>query len=193
MEEAFNEQRHALQVTEREHQEKNFNLKLINNNINDLISKIDQLLDENRQLKMRINEAEVALNATKMETLKVNLEAALNQKQLNEQVLLECRNTMSECEQRLQLQERTRMQNEHLMHPLRDKLESSRLAEQEYRLYFEQCQAELNACGVDETFLTEKPDEKIDVGQKGPLCPTCSRETVYLSEESYFFKLSDDK
>ena len=104
---------------------------------------------------MRINEAEVALNATKMETLKVNLEAALNQKQLNEQVLLECRNTMSECEQRLQLQERTRMQNEHLMHPLRDKLESSRLAEQEYRLYFEQCQAELNACGVDETFLTE--------------------------------------
>ena len=155
LEEAFNEQRHALQVTEREHQEKNFNLKLINNNINDLISKIDQLLDENRQLKMRINEAEVALNATKMETLKVNLEAALNQKQLNEQVLLECRNTMSECEQRLQLQERTRMQNEHLMHPLRDKLESSRLAEQEYRLYFEQCQAELNACGVDETFLTE--------------------------------------
>ena len=45
-------------------------------------------------------------------------------------------------------------------------------------------------CIPDETFLTEKPDEKIDVGQKGPLCPTCSRETVYLSEESYFFKLS---
>ena len=45
-------------------------------------------------------------------------------------------------------------------------------------------------CTPCETFLSEKPDEKIDVTQKGPLCPTCSRESVYLSEESYFFKLS---
>jgi len=155
LEGAFNEQRHALQVEEREHQEKNFNLKLIDNNINELNSKIKQLLDENNQLKMRINEAEVTLNATKMETLKINLEAALNQKQVNEQVLLEHRNAMSESEQQLQLQERTRMQNEHLLHPLRDKLEASRLAEQESRLYFEQCQAELNACGVDEALLFE--------------------------------------
>ena len=151
----FNAHRSSLQVTESEHQEKNFNLKLINNNINELNSKINQLLDEERMLKMRINEAEVTLNATKMETLKVNLEAALNQKQLNEQRLLECRNAMSECEQQLQQQERTRMQNEHLLHPLRDKLEASRLSEQESRLYFEQCQAELNACGVDEALLSE--------------------------------------
>ena len=155
LEVTFNSHRNALQSTESAHQEKNFNLKLINNNINELNSKINQLLDEERMLKMRFNEVEVTLNATKMETLKVNLEAALNQKQLNEQRLLECRNAMSECEQQLQQQERTRMQNEHLLHPLRDKLEASRLSEQESRLYFEQCQAELNACGVDEALISE--------------------------------------
>ena len=78
-----------------------------------------------------------------MEALKANLEAALDHKQLREQALAAARNTMSECEQALLQQERSRMQNEQLLHPLRDQLEASRLAEQEARLYFEQCQAEL--------------------------------------------------
>ena len=45
-------------------------------------------------------------------------------------------------------------------------------------------------CTPCETFITEKTDEHPELAQKGPLCPTCNRETVYLSEESYFFKLS---
>jgi chromosome segregation protein len=47
------------------------------------------------------------------------------------------------------------MQNEQLLHPLRDKLEASRLAEQEARIYFEQCQAELAASGIKEALLIE--------------------------------------
>ncbi len=45
-------------------------------------------------------------------------------------------------------------------------------------------------CTPCESFVTEKSDETVALEQKGPLCPTCSRDTVYLSEESYFFKLS---
>ncbi|NOS97743.1 MAG: AAA family ATPase, partial [Methylotenera sp.] len=88
--------------------------------------------------------------------------------------LAAARNAMSECEQALLQQERTRMQNEQLLHPLRDKLEASRLAEQEARLYFEQCQAELTASSaasnLNETQLTEHleaqngPDNKLKVG-----------------------------
>jgi chromosome segregation protein len=62
---------------------------------------------------------------------------------------------MSDCEQALQQQERTRMQNEQLLHPLRDKLEASRLSEQEARLHFEQCQAELSASHISEAELAE--------------------------------------
>lgn len=34
------------------------------------------------------------------------------------------------------------------------------------------------------------PDETFVISEKQPVCPSCSRETVFVSEESYFFKLS---
>ena len=171
IEQVFNEARNHLQAIERAHQEKSFNLKLNNNNINDLNSKINHLLEENSALKLRHNEVDATLTATKMETLKANLEAALNQKQLQEKLLADARNQMSECEAALLQQERSRMQNEQLLHPLRDKLEASRLAEQEARIYFEQCQTELTASSVTESQLTEnletlqatKPNEMLKV------------------------------
>ncbi len=167
----FNEARNYLQAVERAHQEKTFNLKLNNNTINDLNSKINHLLEENSALKLRHNEVDTTLAATKMEALKANLEAGLNQKQLQEKLLTDARNQMSECEAALLQQERTRMQNEQLLHPLRDKLEASRLAEQEARIYFEQCQAELTASSIAESQLIEnlealqtaKPNETLKV------------------------------
>lgn len=150
----FNEARNQLQTLERAHQEKAFNIKLNNNNINELNEKLNALLEENASLKLRCNETETTLAATKMEALKANLEAALNRKQQQELALATARNLMSESELALQQQERTRMQNEQLLHPLRDKLEASRLAEQEARLHFEQCQLELSASHLTEAELT---------------------------------------
>jgi methionyl-tRNA synthetase len=40
-------------------------------------------------------------------------------------------------------------------------------------------------CVPDETFVTEQAVEG-----KAPLCPTCGRETIAVSEENYFFRLS---
>lgn len=44
-------------------------------------------------------------------------------------------------------------------------------------------------CTPDETFLTER-EFKIE-GSQAPLCPSCGRSTSFVSEESYFFKLSN--
>jgi len=151
----LNEARTQLQALEHAHQEKTFNIKLNNNNINELNNKINHLLEENSSLKLRSNELEATLAATKMEALKANLESSINNKQQQELALATARNQMSDCEMALQQQERTRMQNEQLLHPLRDKLEASRLSEQESRLYFEQCQAELSASNISEAELTE--------------------------------------
>lgn len=41
-------------------------------------------------------------------------------------------------------------------------------------------------CTPCETFVTEAPLSDT----KGPLCPTCNRETSYLAEQAYFFRLS---
>jgi chromosome segregation protein len=152
----FSEAQNLLQALERAQQEKTFNIKLNNNNINELNNKIQLLLEENSSLKLRSSEVETTLAATKMEALKANLETALNNKQQQELVLNNARNQMSECESALQQQERMRMQNEQTLHPLRDKLEASRLNEQEARLYFEQCQTELSASHMSEDELSEQ-------------------------------------
>jgi chromosome segregation protein len=102
---------------------------------------------------VRSNEVEAALKATKMETLKANLEAALNLKQAHEAALIAARNAMAECQDALIQQERIRLHNEQMLHPLRDKLEASRLNEQEARLHFEQCQTELASFSIEESVL----------------------------------------
>jgi len=46
-------------------------------------------------------------------------------------------------------------------------------------------------CTPDEAFVLEKElDEKVIAEGKAPLCPQCGRETTWISEECYFFKLS---
>ncbi len=40
-------------------------------------------------------------------------------------------------------------------------------------------------CIPDETFITE-----VEVSKEAPNCPSCGRQTQWLSEEAYFFKLS---
>lgn len=44
-------------------------------------------------------------------------------------------------------------------------------------------------CVPDETFITEKEYGTADENHK-PACPSCGRETTWISEETYFFKLS---
>lgn len=151
----LNEARQQLQLIERAHQEKSFNIKFITNNISELESKLEFLNEEKISLKLRCTEVESTLAATKMEALKANLEAAINFKQVRELALADARNLMSECESALQQQERTRLQNEQMLHPLRDRLEASRLSEQEARLHFEQCQTELAALNIAESVLAD--------------------------------------
>ena len=153
-ESALNFARNQLQNMERVFQESSFNLKLKNNHINELNSKINYLHEEKASLKLHINDSEVMLASTMMQALKDNLTVALNNKQSCEQALVAARNLMSESEQALLALERLRMQNEQSLHPLRDKLELARLNEQESRIYFEQCQTELLACNVHEDALS---------------------------------------
>ncbi len=150
---ALSQARTDLQQQERIHQEKVFNIKLIENNIKELSSKLEFLLEEKNSLIIRINEAETTLSATKMEALKTHLESSLNLKQQREAALIEARNTLNVAQDNLLQQERLRMQNEQMLHPLRDKLEAARLNEQESRLHFELCQSELAKIDRDETAL----------------------------------------
>ncbi len=153
---ALNQCRSDLQEAEKLSQEKIFNGKLIANNINDLKSKINSLSEEKLALINKKKEAEALLDAAKMEGLKANLEAAIGLKQVRETALAAARDAMAGVENELQANERNRMQNEQVLHPLRDKLEQARLQEQQARLHFEQCQAELLNVGIEEATLAHE-------------------------------------
>ncbi|WP_047553588.1 chromosome segregation protein SMC [Methylotenera sp. G11] len=168
-EKQLNATRSELQALERAHQEKAFNIKLIQNNIKELESKIQFLHEEKSSLRIRGDELETALTVTPMETLKANLEAALNVKHACEDGLAAARNALAECQEALMQQERTRLQNEQMLHPVRDKLEAGRLNEQEARLHFEQCQAGLASCGMDEAVLADSLQQHQNQPKTGDL------------------------
>ncbi len=150
---AYSALRDAIQQAERLYQEVNFNSKIITNNISELNNKINVNSQEKTAFLQRQIETEQTLQLAPMETLKANLSAAINTKQARETALAEARNHLAVAETQLQALERTRMQHEQQLHPMRDSLEQSRLNEQEARLHFEQCQAGLLENGMNEQEL----------------------------------------
>ncbi len=153
-EQVYSASRDTIQLAENAHQEMFFNLKLINNNINELNNKINVNSEEKIAFLKRQIEAEETLKLTPMETLKANLVAAIDAKQACETALAEARNNLVVAEMQLQALERTRMQNEQQLYPMRDAVEQSRLNEQEARLNFEQCMAGLLENGQSEELLS---------------------------------------
>jgi chromosome segregation protein len=152
-EKSFSELREAVQQAQVKHQESQFNLKLLVNYINELNNKIKVNSEEKSTFLLRKKEIESTLTLTPMETLKANLGEAINLKQAREAGLAEARNHLADAETTMQALERTRMQNEQQLHPMRDNVEQSRLNEQQARLNFEQCQAGLLENGLNEEEL----------------------------------------
>lgn len=151
----LNQARDRLHAMEKTHQELSFNMRLISNEIIELENRINAIFEENSRLKSGQDSLLVSLSAMDLDGLKLALQAAVNEKQRQEQTLTEARAKLNASELALQQDERERMQQEQRLHPLRDKLEASRLSEQEARLNFEQCQAELDSCGLSEQSLSE--------------------------------------
>lgn len=152
-EQAYQSLRDAVLEAEKKYQETDFEIKIINNNINDLNNKIKVIDEEKQSFSVRRTEAEKTLDATPMEALKANLTEAVSSKQLKETALSEARNSLESQEAELKDLEQVRLQNEQQLSPLRDQLEQSRLTEQEARIHFEQCQASLEENGMDEEAL----------------------------------------
>ena len=162
-EQAYLLARDAIAQAEKKHQESGFNLKLINNKIIELNNKINVTIEEKTAIELRQKEVEQVLLLTPMDTLKANLLDAVNNKQTCDAALANARNHLAEQEQVLQNHERSRMQSEQQLHPLRDNLEQHRLNEQEARLTFEQCQAGLHENGQDEQMLAASLSEQAKV------------------------------
>jgi chromosome segregation protein len=154
-ENALKQARERLLEAEKLAQQQAFSEKMILNNINELENKIKSMEEVMASLALRRADTENHLAQASPDSLKLALELALEVRRQGEEGLAEARNSMAAIEQRLLEMERGRMQTEQQLHPLRDKLEQSRLQEQQARLYFESCTEQLAATHMDEAQLEE--------------------------------------
>ncbi len=162
---ALKQTRDFLLVAERDAQQQTFYEKLIINKISELSSKIKAIDDGLVELEVRHAGAMEHLAKSSDSRLKSQLEQALELQRQAEQALAGARNAQAGVEQRLQEMERNRLQTEQQLHPLRDKLEQSRLQEQQARLGFEHCAEQVAATAIDEALLDRGLDKSSRSGE----------------------------
>jgi len=145
--------RERLMNAEKDAQQQAFSEQIISNNINEVSSRIKAIDDALLALERRLSETLTHQAQSADDGLKTRLEQALDGKQQAERKLADARNALAVIEQQLQEMERSRLQTEQQTHPLRDKLEKSRLQEQQARLHFEHCAEQLLSTGLEESSL----------------------------------------
>ena len=151
-------------------QESHFNLKIIDNKINELNSKINILYEDNKALNNKKDLAKASIDTEIIEALQLSLREKITVKDEREKILIASRDNLAQKETDLRECEQKRLQTEQAVHPIRDKLEQSRLNEQESKLLFEQFQNEINESQLDEMVLSESITEKTTVKDMQELC-----------------------
>ncbi len=161
-------------------QESHFNLKIIDNKINDLNNKIHILYEDNKALNNKKDSAKASIDTGVIEALQISLREKITVKDEREKILIASRDNLAQKETDLRECEQKRLQTEQAVHPIRDKLEQSRLNEQESKLLFEQFQNEINESQLDEVVLSESITEKTTVKEVQELCNKLQEEINLL-------------
>jgi chromosome segregation protein len=161
-------------------QESHFNLKIINNKINELTNRFNVLTEDNSALNNKKDLAMASIDTQIIETLQLSLREKITIKDEREKILIASRDNLAQKEIDLRECEQKRLQTEQAVHPIRDKLEQSRLNEQESKLLFEQFQNEINESQFDEVVLSESITEKTTVKEVQELCNKLQEEINLL-------------
>ncbi|MEY5134362.1 MAG: Chromosome partition protein Smc, partial [Pseudomonadota bacterium] len=161
-------------------QESHFNLKIIDNKIGELNNRVTLLSEDNNSLNNKKNLAKASINTEQIDTLQASLREKLTVKDGREKVLIASRDNLAQKETDLRESEQKRLQTEQAVHPIRDKLEQSRLNEQESKLLFEQFQNEINESQLDEVILSESITDKTTVKEVQEFCNKLQEEINLL-------------
>ena len=172
--------RNKVNEAEIQLQESHFNLKIINNKINELTNRFNILTEDNSALNNKKDLAMASIDTQIIETLQLSLREKITIKDEREKILIASRDNLAQKEIDLRECEQKRLQTEQAVHPIRDKLEQSRLNEQESKLLFEQFQNEINESQFDEVVLSESITEKTTVKEVQELCNKLQEEINLL-------------
>ena len=157
-------------------QESHFNLKIVDNKISELNNRVSLLSEDNNVLNNKKDLAKASINTEHIDMLQATLREKLTVKDEREKILIASRDNLAQKETDLRESEQKRLQTEQAVHPIRDKLEQSRLNEQESKLLFEQFQNEINESQLDEVVLSESITDKTTVKEVQELCNKLQEE-----------------
>ncbi len=151
--------REALRHNEQKAQENDFVVRTINNKIIELNDYINVIHDQESDLARQFLDIQNLRASLDTAATKVALQQAVELRSQRENEVAEARNKLAEIDNILSEADRRRIQSEHLLHPLRDRLEQARLAEQEARLHYEQCAEQL--AGANEESLASQLEKTV--------------------------------
>ena len=147
-ESALREVRERAQQAQRELQEAHFFAKTCVEKLADLGSNIEQNSATLQELESALAVSQQEFASLTEGDAQVQLQGVLQQRQAQEQLLAEARNTLEHATVTLNQLEQARLSCEQKLNPLREKVSELTLKEQEARLQFEQWSEQLQ--GIDE-------------------------------------------
>ena len=158
-EKLFFELRDQLSIDEKSLQEIEFNIKLTDNKLIEINDRLSRLTEDRENLLAQIHEPESNLDEELIQ-IEINLKVRIAAKEEAEATLIKAREGLVEKEQKLRALESSRLENQHLINPLNDSLQQSRLDEREAKLKFDLCCEQINKSKYQELDLLAGMDEK---------------------------------
>ena len=203
----FESEREKVFARDKAEQELMFNLKIYQNKHEDFIEKLTHNANEKLRLEKLINDSHRQLNDKSSENQESMLKESLQGKELAEKKLIKAREELLTKEANLKNLESTRLEKQHSLNPLTEKLQESKIQEREAQILFQQCCQEIEKTSFEENALLDAIDadtnvepiiEKCDslrlkMERLGPVNQAAIDELNSIQErKNYLQKQSDD-
>ncbi|MDG2252547.1 MAG: AAA family ATPase [Methylophilaceae bacterium] len=157
-EEIFVELRDQLVINEKSLQEVEFNIKLTNNKLVEIRERLVRLSAEREGLLEQANEANIDSIHEELIQIELQLKENIKGKEESELSLVKARDNLAQKETKLKELESNRLENQHLVNPLNEAIQQSKLDEREIKLKFDQCCEEIGKCKYEESEIMSKLD-----------------------------------
>jgi len=162
-EKVFFEFRDQLSIDEKLLQEIEFNIKLTNTKLIEIQDRLVRLSVEKEDLLEQADKANIDTIHEDLIQIELQLNENIKSKEAAELMLVKARENLAEKEIKLKNLETNRLENQHLINPLTEALQQSKLDEREAKLKFDLCCEEINKLKYQESELLAGLDEKLSL------------------------------
>ena len=176
LEKAFNDERHKLFELDKLKQEFQFNIRLLKGKYEDLVEKRQNAILEKHHLDELIKKTQSQLQENNIDNLEAQLKINIQNKERVRADLVTAREKAEKKETHLNEMENKRLEKQHSLNPLTEKLQETKIEEREAQVIFEQSCNELSKTSYDELELLDQLRVDVNVVDLETKCYTISEK-----------------